>query len=126
MPPPYNPGLYTVRYSVKDLSGNQSDEVLRMVNMLSTGIDATRGIGSLLELYPNPCQGMLWIRLNATATDDVQLTVLDLSGKELLTKAIKAGNTQSEEIDLRFAAKGLYLLRVTSAGRTYTQKLQVN
>ncbi len=122
------PGLYSVRYKVKDLSGNGSAEAKRTINVLheTSGISEVMNIEKLMSVYPNPASGILFLRLAEIQSQDVQVIVLDMLGKEIMHKNIKGDNLQAEELDLRNEAKGFYLLKVQTGQNTYMKKIQIN
>ncbi len=119
-------GLYSVRYKVKDLSGNESDEAIRSLYVGPSGLTDIMNIDKLMSVYPNPSNGMIHVRLADVQKEDVQLFVLDMLGKEVMHKTISKNNLQTEEIDLQTSPKGFYLLKVQTGDRVYMKKLQVN
>ena len=123
---PYPPGLYSLHYKVKDLDGNVSDPVTRSVYMINTGIGELMNIEKLMTIYPNPVDGLLFMQLRELQNEDVQIAVLDMMGKELFNKTIKANTLQTETLDLQTIPKGFYLLKVQTGQSIYMKKLQVN
>jgi hypothetical protein len=69
--------------------------------------------------FPNPSTGLF--NVNLENGRDYELKVTDLTGKTILTQQAK-GNVQ---LKLENQAKGIYLLKVTSAGGTTVHKLIV-
>ncbi len=122
---PYSIGLYSVRYKVKDLSGNESEEVRRTINMI-TGIGELMSIEKLMTIYPNPVDGLLFMELREMQKEDVEIAIFDMLGKELFNKTIKANTLQTETLDLHMVPKGFYLLKVQTGQNCYIKKLQVN
>ncbi|MDP1728178.1 MAG: DUF5011 domain-containing protein, partial [Bacteroidota bacterium] len=122
---PYPPGLYSLHYKVKDLDGNVSDPVTRSVYMINTGIGELM-IEDFMTLYPNPVDGLLFIALRELQKEDVEIAILDMLGKELFNKTIKANTLQTETLDLHMVPKGFYLLKVQTEKNIYMKKLQVN
>ena len=122
-------GIFSVRYKVKDLSGNESDEAVRRINVLQegpSGISPVMNIDNLMSVYPNPSNGLIHVRLADVQKEDVQVFVLDMLGKEVMHKTISKNNLQTEEIELQTSPKGFYLLKVQTGDRVYMKKLQVN
>ena len=123
------PGLFSVRYKVKDLSGNESSEAKRTINVLKegpSGISDLMNIENLMSVYPNPSNGLIYVRLVDVQKEDVQVFVLDMLGKEVMHIIISKNNLQTEEIDLQTSSKGFYLLKVQTGDHVYMKKLQVN
>jgi hypothetical protein len=124
-----SPGLYSVRYKVKDLSGNESDEYVRNIKVLPegpAGVGDLMNIDRLMSVYPNPSNGLVNMRLADVQAEDVKVVVMDIMGKELLHKTIKANDLQVQELDLTKQAKGIYFLRIQTGDQVYSKKLQVN
>ena len=119
-------GLYSVRYKVKDLSGNESKEAVRSLNVGASGLTDIMNIDKLMSVYPNPSNGLIHVRLADVQKEDVQVFVLDMLGKELMHKTISKNNLQTEEIDLQTSPKGFYLLKVQTGDHIYMKKLQLN
>ena len=119
-------GLYSVRYKVKDLSGNESVEAVRTLNVGASGLTDIMNIDKLMSVYPNPSNGLIHVRLADVQKEDVQVFILDMLGKEMTHKTISKNNLQTEEIDLQTSPKGFYLLKVQTGDAIYMKKLQVN
>lgn len=66
---------------------------------------------SLFSVSPNPSNGLFTIQLE-DLTDNAQVTVLDMTGRIILTEALSYG--VSSLVDLTSSANGTYILRVTS------------
>ncbi|MDP1727196.1 MAG: DUF5011 domain-containing protein, partial [Bacteroidota bacterium] len=122
-------GLFSVHYKVKDLSNNESAVAKRNINVLpegTSGVGAVMNIDKLMSVYPNPSTGIIYMRLADVQSEDVQITVMDMLGKEVLHTSIKGNNLQTEELNLQQAPKGFYLLKVQTGQSIYMKKLQVN
>ena len=74
---------------------------------------------NLISLFPNPSTGIF--NLNV-ATANYSFEVTDLTGKVLLQTEVKGKNAR---IELNSYAKGIYLLKVISEGKTAVRKLIV-
>lgn len=74
---------------------------------------------SLLSVFPNPSKGIFTLD---TTHPDFELEITDLTGKTLLQKNVKGQHYQA---DLNHFAKGVYLLKVVSKGKTATRKLVI-
>ncbi len=71
----------------------------------------------LLSVYPNPTSDLLQIHVQSQST--TQLSLLDLTGKEILNFELETGNS-IKTIDISTLASGIYQLRIASQN---TQKL---
>jgi PKD repeat protein len=122
------PGLYSVRYTVKDLSGNVSDESVRTINVTPEGPAGLEimNIDRLMSVYPNPSNGLINLRLAGALPENVKITVLDMLGKEITQMTINGNNLQTQELNLTAQPKGIYFLKVQTGDQVYTKKLQIN
>ncbi|MDP1728179.1 MAG: T9SS type A sorting domain-containing protein [Bacteroidota bacterium] len=120
-------GPYKIKYVVRDMAGNKSDTAVRTIFCIpASGIKDILNIDNLIQVYPNPGDGIIYVRLAYTQKEDLQIMVLDMLGKEILHTRIKGNNLQTEELDLTGAPKGFYLLKVQTGQSIYMKKLQVN
>lgn len=74
-----------------------------------------RELGANLEVFPNPVAGELNLAVELRQGQDLEISLLDLSGKEVWTAgqlALPAGRSQlSWELPRQQLAGGLYVLR---------------
>jgi PKD repeat protein len=120
-------GLYSVRYKVMDLSGNESEEAIRTINVVSAaGVDDVMNIDKLMSVYPNPSNGVIHMRLADKQAEDVTVIVYDMLGKAIHTQKLNGNNLQVQELNLSEKPKGFYLLRVQTGDQVYSRKIQIN
>jgi hypothetical protein len=91
----------------------------RSSNGSSTGtIEGIAGISkdgnNAIKIYPNPTNGILYLNINAIQRCKVQVSLSDISGKELLhsSSAIEAGSNEVK-IDIHDYKPGMYLISVS-------------
>lgn len=82
-----------------------------------TDIDDAVSDANGIEIYPNPTDGMLYIRSNNTIN---KVIVTDLTGKVILDEI---GGSNEVEIDLSSNAQGMYLLNVVTDNDFYVEKV---
>ncbi|MEL6134854.1 MAG: T9SS type A sorting domain-containing protein, partial [Bacteroidota bacterium] len=79
----------------------------------------TRGtllnIGSIsvaeLSIYPSPTRDFLNIRMQEVQAQDLQVRIIDLSGKTVLAQGLDIlGNTVNQRLDVQQVATGIYQL----------------
>jgi Secretion system C-terminal sorting domain len=90
-------------------------------------LSGIKGIESLesISISPNPTNGSIVVNLALRTVETVQLSVLDITGRELaLTTDTTAGRQFG--FDLSGQPAGVYLLKLTASGGTTTRKLVVN
>ena len=91
---------------------------------------ATQGYGDLfldkenIAIYPNPNDGLLTIEVASAGQKLIQVSVIDLLGKTVLENSLK-GLTK-KTINLDHLNNGLYLIRLQSGGKIYTEKLVID
>jgi hypothetical protein len=67
------------------------------------------------SIYPNPVSDLLY--LNGLNDETAIVTIFDVSGKMLMNQSL-----QNNAIDVSSLAKGIYILRVTTAGSVHTSR----
>jgi len=72
-----------------------------------------------IRFYPNPTTGIITISL----FEDSTVAVIDLSGKQVMTKNLKMGDAT---LDMSSLTKGMYLIQVTGESYTKTEKIILN
>jgi hypothetical protein len=122
------PGLYSITYKVKDASGNESSLAKRIIRVgdPATGLSGVMNIDQLMSVYPNPSNGKINLRLASVQTENIEISVFDMLGKEIITSQMDGNNLQAQELDLTNQPKGFYLLKVKAGDRIYRTKLQIN
>ncbi len=88
------------------------------VSIINTGINEAKLLN--VSIYPNPSKGFFQVVLPAGQV--YEIVVMDLTGKVISKQTTKEAKTQ---LDLNQAAKGIYLLKLVSEGKTATRKLIV-
>lgn len=72
-----------------------------------------------IRFYPNPTTGIITISL----LEDSTVSVIDLSGKQVMTKNLEMGEAT---LDMSSLTKGMYLIQVTGESLTKTEKIILN
>jgi hypothetical protein len=92
---------------------------IQMYSNPFTGIFHTTSLNNDIQIYPNPAK----LNLNLSAKNNGTLSIIDLSGRIVLTKQVYAGNTT---IDISNLKQGLYIARFINNERiSSTQKFQI-
>lgn len=76
-----------------------------------------------ISIYPNPASDQLFVDMPGGLTSDIRSRVLDLNGKLVFEKDLKAGVTNS--IDLGSLSQGFYFLQIESNGERVSRKFVV-
>lgn len=94
------------------------------VDLSGSAIDnlATKEISSgntKIKMYPNPVTDVLNIS-NSEGFSNANITITDMSGKNVLSKKSVSGNANS--INVNFLAKGTYLVKIENKGSVINTK----
>ena len=108
--------VYTLTHQNASLLGSKLFYRLKMVS--TTGVVTYSNIvivrfgkqvQGITDVYPNPTTGI--VTLIANATEQVQLNLIDASGKIIVSKQVFINNTYN--LDLTKYANGIYILEAT-------------
>jgi hypothetical protein len=114
-----NKSLEFWRYTPYDVVGAQPSR-----DGVTAGVTE---IGSVsFAIAPNPLSGgFATVRYSLPKAGLATLNVFDVAGRTVLNQTIAAGRTGTASLDLRQLEAGVYLVKVTAAGFSTTQKLVV-
>lgn len=83
--------------------------------------------GGIQNLFPNPTQGKLNIEYLSAGEDLLEMTVLDMSGRMVLTqRQTVPGGPSTFGLDVDGLGNGLYLLNVRQGDQLHQQRFMVN
>lgn len=108
-------GTYKAVVTINNCSSLPSNSV----NMTIAGLGEDMA-GLDVKVYPNPSNGLYNIELPQGKVHE--LTVTDLTGKVISNQKV---NSKTIELDLQKSAKGIYILKLQSEGKTAIRKLVV-
>ncbi len=79
---------------------------------------------SNFELFPNPANEVLSVNFNLDSDSDVQISVLDISGRQVteMTQELSQGY-QNIQLDVASLKAGAYIVEVTANGTTTREQL---
>ena len=72
----------------------------------------------LINVYPNPAVDRIYIHI--PEKQNFELQIFNILGECIVQKELSSG---SNKIDISSLAKGIYVVQLTSANRTFQQKL---
>jgi hypothetical protein len=109
----YLDGVYEIRYSVTDPSGNKATDVSRFVEVKTSanGIDHQAGLDEF-NVYPNPSNGMVNIALDIKDRSTAKITIYDANGKAIYNVSGVSSMHNILQVDLQSKAAGLYWIKV--------------
>jgi hypothetical protein len=107
-------GVQTIPAIVTISSETPSVEDLHIMaseTLISTGIAEFDFNGAISEVFPNPTNNELAIRFELPTATDVRISVLDLTGRMLITRTNTVETTQVR-FDVSSLTEGYYLLSI--------------
>lgn len=85
----------------------------------TTGIATTDIVFNPITISPNPVVGALTLNYHSGLTGPATLSIFDVTGKEVLSKAVEKSSENFEFIqDVSTLSKGIYTLRITMTNQT--------
>ncbi|MFZ4401156.1 MAG: FISUMP domain-containing protein [Bacteroidales bacterium] len=90
--------------------------------IVSTDIEDFRLNDNLLQIYPNPMQGQTDVLFFAKQSGNVQIRIIDVSGKEIIYKTDKISEG-FQKYKLNGLMQGLYLLNIKGDNYSYSAKI---
>ena len=76
-------------------------------------------------VFPNPTNGLLTIQLGRSIVGNMQVRVLDLSGRVVIDQALTMAGSDRNTIDLRGLQSGNYLVQLTTPTWVKTQRVEL-
>jgi len=91
------------------------------------GIDETAFDASNISIYPNPSHGKLFINIDEAQNSNVNIHIMDLLGQIHVQEEIMFGQgNSSTALDLSNLANGLYIVKLTKDGQSYSHKITIH
>ncbi|NOX46856.1 MAG: T9SS type A sorting domain-containing protein [Chlorobi bacterium] len=104
---------------------NWGSHVINFIDLTLFGTNELQPLSSF-KIYPNPSEGNVQIDLSGFEASNLDLSVYDISGKEVFNKKIVDRNMNGKEnLDLDFLETGTYIVTVLNDNTVYHQKLIV-
>ncbi len=117
-------GCYSMVVEASDGELTATDTFQVCVEGYPTAIDDI-GAGEFeVNLYPNPTQGMVNIDIESSTARDIELTVLDITGKQVLRKQFSAAERIT--FDMSGKVSGMYFVKLDFEGQQVLKKLIVD
>ncbi len=92
----------------------------------TVGINEQVRANDLLQAWPNPTDGKLYLRYDQPLGKDATVEVFNALGERVLNEQRRfAASGQLETIDLQGQQPGMYLVRVVAEGRTSTRRINL-
>jgi len=120
-------GPVTIDYEVCDGSSN-CDTATVTVTVSMSGINELNTLVSEINIYPSPVNDELNISLKAEQSDDMQLEIVDITGKRIkliANQQVAAGSSYNFSASTKDLNSGLYFCRISSDRSVVHQKFIV-
>jgi PKD repeat protein len=115
-------GFYNVRLIVIDADGNSSSKTISINAVVSKVIKYSGDIE--FSLNPNPATDVVYLRSSANLNSGLRISILDNSGRILLTKDVKVLSSEEPmEIDISSLKEGIYILKFGNSTTVNITKL---
>lgn len=85
------------------------DTVLWNIDSSALSIDDITSENLKIELFPNPTQDVLYFEITKDINEDYNITISDVSGKQLLTKSMSYLNLRPQ-VELKSLPPGVYVV----------------
>jgi hypothetical protein len=82
--------------------------------------------GVLLNIYPNPTNGKLYIDIESNQSKILDVVLMDLNGKKLMEQNWNTGNESSLVLDLEGLQEAIYLVQIKSDTGIITRRIIVS
>jgi Concanavalin A-like lectin/glucanases superfamily/Peptide-N-glycosidase F, C terminal/Secretion system C-terminal sorting domain len=80
---------------------------------------------TILEVYPNPTSGELFVQANFSSKKEGEMQIIDLNGRSIYQHNFDAKMTENWNVNVSSLAKGMYMIICRSEGEVITEKFMV-
>ncbi len=108
-------GVAYYRLLQKDQFGNTNFTDIKVVDRSTTPV-------SYFTIYPNPVQGILNVKIKATAAERSAVEIFDMAGRSMIIQPVLlTAGEQNVQVDMGRLQKGSYILKLKLGGKISTQ-----
>lgn len=121
--PSIGAGSYNIVYNFTDVNGCSGADTITVVVSACVGI-AESFVGAGMNVYPNPNAGSFTFTAADQNCNELTIELTTVEGKVLQSNMFS--NVQGnfvQEINMNEYANGIYIMRVTTDGAVYTQRV---
>ncbi|MBC7425103.1 MAG: PKD domain-containing protein, partial [Bacteroidia bacterium] len=115
-------GNFKVKMTAKNAAGCDCSKEIKVPVFANTDIKEI-GEGVNIEVFPNPNSGLFTIVTDGSDNDIVEIEIFNTIGEKVYTGNV---NGNAADVDLGDAAKGIYIIKVKTKGKTSTRKVSIN
>jgi YHYH protein/Secretion system C-terminal sorting domain len=91
----------------------------------ATALTETQFDNLNINIFPNPASDLIAIQVGSFVLENIEVTLLDLTGRKLSQTFIKKGQTIAY-FDTQTLYAGAYLIQITSGKQTTTRKVVIS
>ena len=99
---------------------NDSDLYILKLTPLAVGLSDS-DFDENINIFPNPNSGQFYVDASSVS-EPIKINIFDLQGKHIYAKSYKNNN---EPISIDVNQKGLFIIRVSSEGNSYYEKILI-
>lgn len=114
-------GLQTGVYSVQ-VSNEESCSVDKILEIITTGLSYSQRLEQLMTVFPNPTDGLLYLKFDQSLNEAVVIDLIDLTGKMIQSRQFEPGKEQFQ-LDLSNLVAGVYHLRVKTEHAFFSKRI---
>jgi hypothetical protein len=116
--------LHLTANALEPCNDSVSDDLF--VDLVCTGLTKRNNESFDVKVHPNPSTGEFIIHLSGIRDKSVDITVVDLQGRNAYQDLFESGNSSmTRKLDLSYLAKGTYILKVKTMKDQKTEKLVI-
>ena len=112
-------------YDAKSGSITTRIDGIEVYNADISAVDDMKFEDSNLKVYPNPVKDYLFVDVNDIQDTNLNLSLLDVSGKQLMNVNVSPGATYPHQLDVSNLQEGFYLLKISSNRKSTTRKISI-
>jgi hypothetical protein len=92
------------------------------VNQISVDEDFMNGT---LSIYPNPTRGLFNVEFATAASEEVEISIVNMVGQVIATEVVKVNGVYSNQFDLSNESAGVYFIKFTTDEGVLTERITV-
>ncbi len=118
-------GVYNIKVVAADPSGAEATDMFRLdILDWPTGYENFENLVGV-NMFPNPAEGMVTLEISGNKDADVEVAVMDITGKEVLRQSYltTAGAIQ---FDMGSHVSGMYFVKLNVDGNEVVKKLVID
>jgi hypothetical protein len=117
-------GTFSIVYTLSGISSAQPITVNQTCETTATGVNTIDAASAEMNVYPNPSSGHFMVQASNKAGEDVEVSIVDVYGHEVMNKQYTAtADKLSEAVDISTLPAGTYFVQVKKGDKVYNKKI---